>query len=248
MALREDFVRSGNWLFRRRSFLPLVILPALLIALRESEYLNRVFGHPAEFFWETLCVAVSFTGLYIRCLVAGYVPRRTSGRNTKEQKAETLNTTGMYSVVRHPLYLGNFLIFLGMAMFIQVIWFMAFAISAFWLYYERIMFAEEEFLRIKFGDLYLRWAEETPAFIPRLRQWRQPALSFSFKIVLKREYTAFFVMIASFTLLDIVADLLTEGKFEIDLAWRISFALSSAAYVVIRTLKTRTRILHVEGR
>jgi protein-S-isoprenylcysteine O-methyltransferase Ste14 len=248
MALRENFEKSGNWLFRWRSFLPLIILPILFIALPDSEYLDRAAGKLAGFCWEVFCVAVSFTGLYIRCLVAGYAPRRTSGRNTKEQKAEIINTTGMYSVMRHPLYFGNFLIFLGMVLFTQVVWFILFSILAFWLYYERIMFAEEEFLRKKFGDRYLKYTEEIPAFIPLIHKWRQPALSFSYKTVLKREYTAIFIIIASFTFLDIFADLLSEGKFSIDLVWIISIALVSAIYAIIKTLKKRTRILHVEGR
>ena len=34
---------------------------------------------------------------------------------------------------------------------------------AFWIYYERIMFAEEAFLRQKFGETYRRWAATTPS-------------------------------------------------------------------------------------
>ncbi|MGB8874133.1 MAG: hypothetical protein WCC75_12145, partial [Desulfobaccales bacterium] len=45
----------------------------------------------------------------------GLPPRGTSGRNTQGQVAETLNTTGIYSLVRNPLYLGNFLIWLGLS-------------------------------------------------------------------------------------------------------------------------------------
>ena len=52
----------------------------------------------------------------------GFAPRGTSGRNTLGQVAEVLNTSGMYSVVRNPLYLGNFVIWLGLALFIKVWW------------------------------------------------------------------------------------------------------------------------------
>lgn len=125
-------------------------------------------------------------GLFIRCMVIGYAPRRTSGRNTDGQKAETLNTSGIYSIVRHPLYLGNFFIFIGMALFTQVPWFVLIAVLAFCLYYERIMFAEEKFLRGKFGDEYLRWADRRPAFIPSFKHYQKPALRFSFRNVLNR--------------------------------------------------------------
>lgn len=249
MGLREEFENIGNWLFRWRSYLPLLIIPILLIALRESEYLELLFGDYVENFWEAFCVVLSFIGLTIRCVTIGYVPKGTSGRNTRNgQVAETLNTTGMYSIVRHPLYLGNFFIFLGIILFIQVLWFGIFAIFAFWLYYLMIMFAEEEFLRKKFGDKYLQWSSKTPTFIPRFSKWQHPSLSFSFRNVLKREYTTFFLITTSFSILDIVADLFGERKLEIDLFWIIFFVVGLIIYVILRTIKKKTKILEVEGR
>lgn len=248
MTLREELEKQGNWLFRWRSYLPLFILPVLLIALRESEYLERVFGDTIEDFYEGFCIAISFLGLAVRCITIGFIPKGTSGRNTKEQKAEVLNTTGMYSIVRHPLYFGNFLIFLGITLFIQVWWFNIISILTFWLYYERIMFTEEEFLRKEFGDLYLEWAEKTPAFLPKLGNWEQPSVSFSFKNVLKREYTGFFVITTSFTFLDMASDIFTEGKMELDLGWAILFTSGLIIYLTLRTLKKKTKILDVDGR
>lgn len=248
MALREEFAKSGNWLFRWRSYLPLLIVPLLLAALPQSKYLEKTLGETAEYLWEGFCALVSFSGLLVRCLVVAYAPKRTSGRNTEHQKAETLNTTGLYSVVRHPLYLGNFFIFLGMVLFVQVVWFAILAVLSFWLYYERIMFAEEEFLRGKFGDTFLAWAEKTPAFWPGFRNWQQPALTFSFRNILKREYTAFFLIIASLTMLDAAGDMFTGGKLKIDEVWLTLFIIGLVVYLVLRTLRTKTRILHVEGR
>ncbi len=148
MSLREEIEKQGNWLFRYRSYISLIFLPLFLLALKDTEVIEKIFGDSIEDAWEVFCVVIS-TGLFIRCLTIGYVPKGTSGRNTNKQRADRLNTTGMYSVVRHPLYLGNFLIMLGMMMFIQVWWIVIISVLAFWLYYERIIFAEEEFLRKK---------------------------------------------------------------------------------------------------
>src|SRR5690625_4190690 len=115
-------------------------------------------------------VLVSIAGLSIRLVTIGFTSKNTSGRNTTEgQVADTLNTTGIYSTVRHPLYLGNFLMWLGIALWTGNFWFIISFCLFYWVYYERIMFAEESFLRKKFGDRYLEWAEQTPAFFPSLK-------------------------------------------------------------------------------
>ena len=248
MSLRDELEKQGNLFFRWRGYLPLLIVPILLIALRDSEYLERYVGDLADNFWEGFCISISFLGLIVRCLTVGYVPKATYGRNTKEQRASTLNTTGMYSIVRHPLYLGNFIIFLGITLFVQVWWFTLIAILAFWLYYERIIFAEEEFLRKKFGTLFLEWAEKTPAFLPKFKNWQQPSLAFSFRNVLQREYSSFFGIIASLTFLEIAGDILVRRKLELDLAWAILFIIGLIVYLTLRILKKKTKILDVEGR
>jgi protein-S-isoprenylcysteine O-methyltransferase Ste14 len=248
MALREELEKQGAWLFRWRSYLQLLILPLLLLALRNSEYLERASGDVAETFWEVLCVAISLLGLTVRCITVGFVPEGTSGTNKRAQKAETLNTTGMYSVVRHPLYLGNFIIILGITLFVQVWWLILVAILAFWLYYERIMFAEEEFLRRKFGNSYLEWAHRTPSFLPKFKNWQRPCLVFSFRAVLRRESSGFFGIIASFTFLEVIGDIFTEGKLELDLPWAILLIISLIIYLTLRILRKKTRLLNVEGR
>ena len=248
MALREDLEKQGSWLFKKRSYLPLLGIPILLIALISSGHPERVFGDSVEVFWKFFSASISFLGLGIRCLVAGYVSRGTSGRNTKSQVAEVLNTTGMYSIVRNPLYLGNFVIILGATLFLQVWWFALIVWVGFWIYYERIILAEENFLRNKFGDIFLKWADKTPIFLPNFKNWNKPNLPFSFKTVLRREFSTFFGIIAAFTFLDIAADLFTEGKFKFDLSWTVLFIFALIIYIVALTLKKKTNRLNVPGR
>ncbi len=100
-------------------------------------------------------------------LTVGFAPKNTSGRNTAAgQMADELNVTGIYSIVRHPLYVGNFFMWLGPVLFLRSVWFTIVFCLVYWLYYERIMFAEEQFLRRKFGDAYDKWSEKVKAFIP----------------------------------------------------------------------------------
>ena len=80
MPLIEDLERSGSWLFRWRSFLPVVIVPAALyVAYIDNN--NPAFNDPR---WLALCLGVGFLGQIIRAFTIAYVPKGTSGRNTTE--------------------------------------------------------------------------------------------------------------------------------------------------------------------
>src|SRR6185436_7843061 len=246
MTLRNHFDHSGNWLFRRRSYLPLLLLPILLPAVVRIQYPGM--SQKEDFLWEFICLAISLSGLAIRVLAVTHAAPSTSGRGTMEPIAETLNTAGVYSVVRHPLYLGNYLMWLGVTLLPGVWWCPVICSLAFWLYYERIAFAEEEFLHRRFGDAWERWAARTPAFVPSFQRWRWPERRFSLRHVLRREYSALFGLVASFTFLEFVGDLAHKRPLETDTGWGIAFACTAVAYMVLRTLKRRTRLLHVADR
>ncbi len=246
MALREEFEGEGNWLFRWRSYLPLVLLVLVLVVMEDFTYLGN--STTLDTVWEVFCVLVSSVGLAVRAFTIGYAPRGTSGRNTAGQMAEVLNTTGIYSIVRHPLYVGNFIMWLGLSLFPHLWWLTVIYVLAFWLYYERIMYAEEHFLRGKFGEPYDAWAAKTPPFIPNVKLWKPPDLPFSFRNVLRREYNGFFAMIVTFFVLEVRGDLAVEGRLMVETGWLILLGVSFVVWIVLRTLKRSSVVLDVEGR
>ena len=248
MALKETYERQGEFLFRGRSYLPLLAAPLVVAALLDPQYLHPSLTGFSGCLWQAACILISLTGFVIRCLVAGYVPKGTSGRNTQTQVAESLNTTGLYSVVRNPLYLGNFLIILGLLLFIQVWWFAFAGIAIFWIFYERIIFTEESFLRQKFGATFVDWSLKTPVFIPNLKHWKKPELLYAWKTMLRREHSTQFGMISALTLLGVAGDLFTKPDHKISMFWFIFFGTSLAIYLVLRYLKKKTQVLNIEGR
>ncbi|MEI3423359.1 MAG: hypothetical protein V8R91_21190 [Butyricimonas faecihominis] len=60
---------------------------------------------------------------------------------------------------------------LGISLLTCNIGFIAIFVLAYWLYYERIMYAEEQFLRNKFGVAYINWAEITPTILPNFKSF-----------------------------------------------------------------------------
>ena len=121
MALIEELNRQGNKLFKYRSNLPIPFaIIGLGIYLYNIHFLGKV-EHSLGF--EITCLAIGVIGQIIRAITIGYTPKGTSGRNTHGQVAHELNTKGMYSVMRNPLYLGNFFMWFAIILFIDIYWF-----------------------------------------------------------------------------------------------------------------------------
>lgn len=244
--LREELKESGIRLFRWRSYFPVV----LLIAVLALDYLARPerSAISQSLTWDFICLGISFAGLGIRALTIGCVPQGTSVRSTKAQQAESLNSSGMYSIVRHPLYLGNFLVWIGLSLILADWVVTLIVILAFWLTHERIMMSEEAFLEQKFGPQFCEWAKTTPAFLPRFGQWRPASLPFSFRNVLKREYSGFFAIICGFVVLRTWAIYLGTGQWRFDRVSQVILAIGVVVYFSLMILKKNTALLAVEGR
>jgi protein-S-isoprenylcysteine O-methyltransferase Ste14 len=242
----EELEAHGQWLFRWRSYLPLALFAAAFAMLGQFHYPWN--DHFLDELWEVFCLLIGFVGLGIRGLTVGFVPQNTSGRNTRRQVADTLNTTGMYSIVRNPLYLGNFFVGLAVVLYFRWWWFTLIYLLAFLAYYERIIFAEEAFLREKFGAEYMSWASRTPAFWPRPWLWRPPEMTFSFRTVIRREYQSAFGLIMALFAAEELTEWYMGHGWHIDAMWLAIVAAGAVAYLVIRFLHKCTSVLHVEGR
>lgn len=245
MALQEELKKQGNFLFKYRSYLPLVLLiVGLWIKIGEEKS-----GIIAEIL-ETTSLFVGIIGLFIRAFTVGYTPRNTSGRNTKEgQVADVLNTTGIYSIIRNPLYLGNYLMWVAVAMLTGNICFVLLFSMGFWVYYERIVYAEESFLREKFGKTYLDWTSKTPPFLPTHFNYIKPNISFSWKKVAKKEKNGLFALFLLFFVFKTVEEFTKSGTLIIDDRLITIGAISTGIlYFILKYLKKHTTLLNEEGR
>ena len=246
MALQEEFETQGNWLFCYRSYLPI-----LIILVGWARYLRRIL-HPEEFplyvadyeqMYFAIAIGVGLLGLLIRVYTVGYSPRNTSGRNTKEgQVADSLNQTGIYSIVRHPLYLGNFLMWLGPALVTVDLWFIISFCLLYWVYYERIMYAEEQFLRKKFGEVYLQWSSKVPAFLPNFSNFSAATISFSWKKVLIKEKNGLSALFLIFFLFDVSVFLFNPDHYTSRVLIGLSIG-SGIIYLILKFIKSKTSLL-----
>jgi len=243
MPLKEEMERQGNWLFRWRSYLPLALLPLLAWALVDAGFARQTSAP-----WDLVSLGVASLGFLVRILTVGCVPAGTSGRNVARQVAYQLNSTGIYSTVRHPLYLGNFFMATGVILFLRSPWFTVVFALVYWMYYERIMFAEEEYLRGRYRQAYVRWASRIPAIIPSFRHYVPAVLPFSLRTVLRREYPGLLGLATAFTALAAIRSVLSQGKLDPGPGWVFFFGTSVLLALVLRTLKHRTSYLSLAGR
>lgn len=174
-------VTTGALLFRFRGILPvLFLLIGFLIRRQHWQWLSLP---DTPILWLTL----TLTGLFIRAYTVGHSPKGTSGRNTGRQLALHLNTSGSYSVCRNPLYTGNFLIWLSVALSAGSIVFLFFFCMAFFFFYQSIISEEERFLNEKYGEFYQQWKSKTPAFFPKWKLFRKPDGPFNRNKVIRKE-------------------------------------------------------------
>jgi len=247
MALIHSFEKSGNTLFKHRGEIPIVLFIAAIpvVYYTNTSYLSENTKELIN--W--LAIGFSTLGFLIRAIAIATTPKGTSGRNTKEgQVAESLNTTGIYSMVRHPLYLGNYFMWIGIVMFSYNWAFVIIVSLLFWLYYERIMFAEERFLERKFGDDYMNWANKTPAFLPCFKKYTKNVVPFSFKSILRREYSGVLATVTGFVFIDDLRRYFASGGFELKTTAHYVWMVTLIIVIILRSLKHSTKILTEEER
>jgi protein-S-isoprenylcysteine O-methyltransferase Ste14 len=83
------------------------------------------------------------------------------------QKARSLATTGPYSYVRHPQYVGFIMVMFGFLLQWPTILTLA-MFPVLTVMYVRLARTEEQDARAAFGDVYDRYAAAVPGFFPKL--------------------------------------------------------------------------------
>jgi protein-S-isoprenylcysteine O-methyltransferase Ste14 len=201
--------------------------------------------------WLNSCYTLVAIGLVvlghlIRALAVGKRAAHTSGRNRDEQVAEALNSTGIYSMVRHPLYLGNITTYIGWAVFTGIDWLVPVFLVLFVAYYRLIIFAEEQFLTRKFGQDYLDWRKQTPLLLPAFWKYKANNQPFSIKVVLENEYSGWAAsMTTAFVLV------LFQNYVMGTLQTNQNNLMAMALFIVVfgfgmRYLKKKTRVFKVD--
>jgi protein-S-isoprenylcysteine O-methyltransferase Ste14 len=231
-------VALGNFLFRWRN----TIFPWLFVLLLLPG--PRLLANP----WHALVLSVLITGLgqTIRVLTIGLRYIKRGGRGGKVY-ANDLVTEGIYGHVRNPMYVGNVLICLGVAIASNSLIVTAAAVPLAAFAYAAIVAAEEKYLREKFGEAFEAYCRDVPAWVPHLRGLGDTlsGMTFNWRRVVLKEFGTPFGWISAIGALTLL-NLWRSGSFEANTALVDTIVavmvIATALWALVLTLKSR-RIL-----
>jgi protein-S-isoprenylcysteine O-methyltransferase Ste14 len=152
-AERTRAAQIGAWLFRYRGVLP---IPVLLVPL-------CVRGSMTATSWAAGLAMVAVGELLRLAGVAAAGP--ATRRRTR--CVPHLVTDGPFAWARNPIYIGNALVWTGVAIVTGVHWYLPIAVLAFAVEYGFIVRYEEGVLESTFGAAYLAYKGRTPRWLPR---------------------------------------------------------------------------------
>ncbi|TKJ42503.1 protein-S-isoprenylcysteine methyltransferase [candidate division LCP-89 bacterium B3_LCP] len=146
-----------QFFFKLRSYTPIPLL-IILLATAKPQFIPFIWG-----------IALMLAGELIRFWGVAHAGGST---RTRDVGAHMLVTSGPFAHLRNPLYIGNALIYIGVACLAggELIWILvAFAFCA--VQYSLIVSLEEETLIEIFGIEYELYCRNVPRWMPRLSPW-----------------------------------------------------------------------------
>ena len=205
--MSSGWVQAGRFAFRYRGMLLPIAIVLLLVpspALMQNPALAGVIG-----------LAVALIGQLVRSANVGLEYIIRGGKN-HQVYAEKLVTGGIYSHVRNPMYVGNFILVLGMSIASNSWVFLLLGIPIVVLMHKAIVAAEEDFLRNKFGAEFDAFCARSPRWVPRLSGLAATfrSLSFNWRRMLVKEYQKPFDWVAALALVVIVKIALAHALLE----------------------------------
>lgn len=143
----------GERLFEWRDYTPIPLI-ILVLTMGAPTVRTAVLG-----------TVITMLGELVRIYSVAFIGSVSRTRNV-ETAGSALITGGPFSYVRNPLYVGNFLITVGLAIFSGVGWIVFVAAALFSFQYYCIVKHEERLLIGRFGSAYEEFMTQVPPWIP----------------------------------------------------------------------------------
>lgn len=162
-----------SWAFRARGLAGGVAVCAATMAVLASTNPFPRSGRWSDIAWDAAAWTMFIAGTAIRFWATLYV----GGRKTR-----SVVCLGPYSVCRHPLYVGTFLIWLSAPVFLHSVTFAVGIMAAIAFYLVGTIPGEESQLLARLGPDYAEYMRSTPRFWPRFSHWNAGAAKLTIDI------------------------------------------------------------------
>jgi protein-S-isoprenylcysteine O-methyltransferase Ste14 len=235
--MNESMRRIGDVLFRWRNVLgPLVFVAALVIGRPAYP-----FGRPdLNVAFDVAGVLIALAGQALRILTIGYDYIERGGRDRKVY-ASSLVQGGVFGHSRNPLYVGNILIAVGLALIVHSWVFYLVALPFVFFAYACIVAAEEAFLRKRFGAEYEAYCARVNRWWPHWAGFSHSVrdMEFSWSRVLVKEYNTLFVLVFSLSVIRLWSEYRVVGDAALPSAELLlaGFGIWLGLYLLVRSLK-----------
>lgn len=155
-------LKSGAFFFKYRNAVFPIVFVLVALSSRPNLFFNDLSIDRATML---IGAVLTLSGQALRLAVIGYAYIKRGGKDGKVF-AETLVIRGFYAHCRNPMYTGNLLIGIGLAI-VYGSW-VSYAVAApfFVFVYLAITETEENYLRKQFGEEYERYTKSVNRFIP----------------------------------------------------------------------------------
>ena len=244
MRLLDKMIKDGNLLFKYRGQTPIILFIIAIPIIKHTHHHEQLSLIELSII-QYMGIIIALIGLLLRYITIGTSPAGTSGKNRNQQIADKLNTQGIYSIVRNPLYLGNYLIWIGISIYSTSYIFTLITSLFFFFQYERIILIEERFLEKKYGDKYREFLENTPLFLPNFFKYKKSQNSFSFKSIIRQEYSSTLSTICGFIYIDFLMNILFSNSLQYLVVENYIKILSISVIItlILKIIKSYTKIL-----
>ena len=119
-------------------------------------------------------IVVVALGEALRLWANSYVGHQKVNQTQRgNEKIGQLITAGPYAYVRHPLYLGTFLLGLGFCIIVENRWLGLLALLFFLVVYQRKMREEDAVILNEWGETFARYRKAVLAWIPTGRRYAE---------------------------------------------------------------------------
>lgn len=151
-----------------------VVIPASIVILTGDVNVGWRLASPLNVIVVGLGLALILLGLVVLYSTISLFAIVGEGTLAPWMPTQKLVVHGLYRYMRHPMISGVFVLLLGEAVLLGSVslfyWFLAFTLIN--LLY--IQFIEEPVTAGRFGDAYLLYEKNVPAWLPRLQPWNPP--------------------------------------------------------------------------